>query len=117
MRRRLVRSALAFAAIMTLTFGISSDSRWWRYAAGLSALLVGRMGRAWADLPPRASCLDSLEGQHAWGPWSTPYQAMHHDLTSRRYGPPLLVDSGFPWWQERRCQCGNRDFRQVRRAG
>ena len=54
------------------------------------------------------------EGDHKWGPWSQPYQAIQHDSPSRRYGPPASTNSGFPWWQERRCQCGNRDFRPTK---
>lgn len=40
---------------------------------------------------------DDYEGQHAWGEWSKPYGVA---------GRPEP-------WQERRCQCGNRDFRPV----
>lgn len=47
---------------------------------------------------PRGAHLgDDYEGHHAWGPWSRPY---------RVHGRPEP-------WQERRCQCGNRDFRPV----
>lgn len=54
------------------------------------------------------------EGDHAWSEWGPSYRAINHDSASRRYGlPPGDDSSPFPWWQERRCQCGNRDFRQI----
>lgn len=40
------------------------------------------------------------EGEHAWGEWSKPYVV----------GPDAY---NYELWQERRCQCGNRDFRRA----
>lgn len=42
-------------------------------------------------------CATGFEGVHQWAPWSKPYGVLGTDEK----------------WQERRCQCGNRDFRPA----
>lgn len=41
-------------------------------------------------------------GDHAWTEWSEPYGVKGYGW----YAPT-------EWWQERKCQCGNRDFRRA----
>lgn len=68
----------------------------------LGLLIAGAAGGfiigLWAGLRwAVVSACRPFEGEHAWGPWSEPYPAGQHGL-----------------WQQRRCQCGNRDFRRAR---
>lgn len=49
-------------------------------------------------------------GEHRWSDWSETYQAAFHDSPSRR-APSPTWDA--PCWQDRRCACGNREFRPL----
>lgn len=53
------------------------------------------------------------DGTHAWGEWSRPYLAAKGPTRTQETETGLLQLRDMVWWQERRCQCGNRDFRRV----
>jgi hypothetical protein len=62
----------------------------------LLGFLIGYLGR-----PSPPPWTHDYEGTHAWGEWS------------KTYGAPTGPGGRSQTWQERKCQCGNRDFRKV----
>lgn len=89
---------LAALVVIFVVLGGPQDTYGWNVILAGSLYCLARMTLPWVRSRP-APCISTLEGSHQWGPWSQPYQ----------------VTGRWEWWQERRCQCGNRDFRVASR--
>lgn len=79
------------------------------YLLWFAYILGHRRGRAYYRLRrPDLGChpVVDYEGTHRWGLWSAPYDAWVN-------GPAGPHER----WQQRQCQCGNRDWRRAPERG